>query len=59
VSECLVKTAKGVVMHEVMVGATSGKIEANEVTTAAEEAKEKAADEKAARAKSSGGKSKK
>jgi gas vesicle protein len=54
-----VKTAKGVVMHEVMVGATSGKIEADEVTTTAEEAKEKAADEKAARAKSSGRKSKK
>lgn len=36
-------------MHEVMVGATSGKIEADEVTSAAEEARERAAEKRAAR----------
>jgi hypothetical protein len=41
-------------MHEVMVGATSGRIEADEVTTAAQEAREKAAENRAAR---SGGRS--
>lgn len=41
------RTRKGVVTHEVMVGAMSGKIESEEVTTAAEEAREKAAERKA------------
>ena len=45
------KTAKGTVMHEVMVGAISGKVEADEVTTPGEEAKEKAAELKAAHSK--------
>ncbi len=40
------KTRRGVVTHEVMVGATSGKIESEEVTTPAEEAREKAAERK-------------
>jgi hypothetical protein len=53
-----VKTAKGTVMHEVMVGASSGKIEADEVTTAAEEAREKAAEAKARQTKSPRGKAK-
>ncbi len=43
------KSKKATVLKEVMVGATSGKIEAEEVTTAAEEAKEKAADAAKAR----------
>jgi hypothetical protein len=43
------KTAKGRVMHEVMVGAMSGKIEADEVTSPGEEAKEKAAEQRAVR----------
>jgi hypothetical protein len=46
------KTGKGVVTHEVMVGATSGKIESEEVTTPAEEAREKAAEQKAAHSRS-------
>src|SRR5947209_534147 len=36
-------------MHEVMVGARSGKIEADEVTSRAEEARERAAQKRAAR----------
>jgi Peptidase propeptide and YPEB domain len=40
------RTRKGVVTHEVMVGAMSGKIESEEVTTPAEEAREKAAEQK-------------
>jgi hypothetical protein len=39
-------------MHEVMVGAMSGKIEADETTTPREEAREKAAENRARRAKS-------
>ena len=39
-------------MHEVMVGAVSGKIEADETTTPREEAREKAAEKKARGAKS-------
>ena len=42
------KTGKRVVTHEVMVGALSGKIESEEVTTPAEEAREKAAEQRAA-----------
>jgi hypothetical protein len=38
-------------MHEVMVGAMSGKIEADETTTPREEAREKAAEARARRAK--------
>jgi hypothetical protein len=46
-----VKTAKGVVTHEVMVGAVSGKIESEEVTTPQEEAREKASEQKSAGAR--------
>jgi uncharacterized membrane protein YkoI len=46
------RTGKGVVTHEVMVGATSGKIESEEVTTPAEEAREKAAEPRAAHPRS-------
>src|SRR5713226_1624311 len=46
------KTGKRVVTHEVMVGAMSGKIESEEVTTPAEEAREKAAEQKAAHTRS-------
>ena len=42
------RTNKGVVTHEVMVGALSGKIESEEVTTPAEEAREKVAEQRAA-----------
>jgi hypothetical protein len=42
-----VRTARGIVTHEVMVGAVSGKIESEEVTTPQEEAREKAAEERA------------
>jgi hypothetical protein len=44
------RARKGVVTHEVMVGAMSGKIESEEVTTPAEEAREKAAERKTAHA---------
>ena len=46
------RTGKGIVTHEVMVGATSGKIKSEEVTTPAEEAREKAAEPKAAHSRS-------
>lgn len=45
------RTRKGVVTHEVMVGATSGKIASEEVTTPAEEAREKAAEQKSTHAR--------
>jgi uncharacterized membrane protein YkoI len=45
------KTRGGEVTHEVMVGAMSGKIESEEVTTPAEEAREAAGEHKAARSR--------
>jgi hypothetical protein len=52
------RRGKRVRMHEVMVGAMSGKIEADEETTPGEEAREKAAETRSRRSSSGGSKAK-